>query len=84
MQADCLIGFNPHIRPLDHPQAKALTLALLPVFPLLTALGALAVLPAPAVLELAALLVPAALPSPYLLSSSATIGFVVLEKGFKP
>ena len=59
-------------------------LALLPPLPLLTALGALTVLlapdvPAPAVLELVAPLVLALLPSPYLLSSSATIGFVVPE-----
>jgi hypothetical protein len=70
-----------------------LTLALLPALPLLTVFGALAVLPAPAelvgvlapaVLELEALLVFAVLPSPYLLSSSVTNGFVVLEEEFNP
>lgn len=70
-----------------------MTLALLPALPLLTALEALDVLLAPvvlvgvlapAVLELEALLVFAVLPSPYLLSSSATIGLVVLEVEFRP
>ena len=59
-------------------------LALLPALPLLTAFGALAEVLAPEVLELEALLVFAVLPSPYLLSSSATMGLIVLEEEFRP
>ena len=57
---------------------------MLPALPLLTVLGALTELLL-AVLEFAPELeVFAVLPSPYLLSSSVTMGLVVLEVEFRP